>query len=489
MKSHNLTKYSPRSGPWRLRLPFLLACVIVSWCDLASAQPRRDTVEPGRQAAEYQASMLQYAAKRGDLGTVQAMLKAGADPHATDEDGNTPLHLALQATHASSGAAVARALLTSGADPDALDLFEVTPLHLAAKRGDFGAVLVLLEFGAEPAAGDEDGDTPLHWTFLGEHALGSEVVRTLVAEGADPNAQGSRRATPLHLAAKRADLDAVKSLLEAGADPTARDEDGDTPLHWICNGDHRFSSAGVALELLGAGAEADARGSLEETPLHLAARRGHLDAVHVLLKAGANPTARDEDGDTPLYWAALGHQTEVAMALLAAERDASAVTAGAATALGVAARHGGLKVLDMLLDTELDRQLPPFSFPDAAGKPFTNSDLEGKVVLLNLWATWCGPCRSEMPWFVEFQERYGDRGFTVAAVSLDEDGWDSVRPFMRELGLNFPVLMGGDTAETYFGAIDSIPATLIIDRSGSIVFWHEGVPEKADYARQIEALL
>ena len=144
----------------------------------------------------------------------------------------------------------------------------------------------------------------------------------------------------------------------------------------------------------------------------------------------------------PLYWAALNDHVQTARSLLAATQAASAEPVTEATAMDVAARNGGLKILDLLLRAGLDPTLSPFSFPDSHGRLYTNRDIEGKVVLLNLWATWCGPCRSEMPWFVEFQDRYRDRGFTVAAVSMDDDGWEAVRPFVAEFDLNFPGAAG-----------------------------------------------
>ncbi|MCY4594124.1 MAG: ankyrin repeat domain-containing protein [Bryobacterales bacterium] len=397
------------------------------------------------------------------LGTTT--VPACGDPLATDSNGDT---------------------VTRG--PESSEHREALLLR-AAKRGDRDEIQALLRDGVAPDAPDEDGDTPLHWAFMGSHASsGAEIARTLVEAGASPDPRGSLQATPLHYAAKRGDLDAVRVLLDAGANPGADDEDGDTPLHWTFLADHAFGAM-IVRALVEAGAAPDARGSFQATPLHLAAKLGDHEAVTTLIEAGSDPDAPDEDGDTPLYWAGLDGQVRAARALLAAGNEARRTTTGPATAIDVAIRNGGLRVLDVLLEAGLDRSLPSFSFPDASGQAFTNRDIEGKVTLLNLWATWCGPCRSEMPWFVEFQDRYRDRGFTVAAISMDEDGWDAVHPFARELGLNFPVLMGGDDAEACFGAVDAIPATLIVDRSGKIAFWHEGVPDKSEYERQIESLL
>ena len=133
--------------------------------------------------------------------------------------------------------------------------------------------------------------------------------------------------------------------------------------------------------------------------------------------------------------------------------------------------------------------LPEFSLQDIDGHRFTNSDIEGTVVLLNFWATWCGPCKIEMPWFVEFQRKYKDQGFTVLAVSLDEDGWEVVRPFAEENDFNFPVFLGDDTVAEEFGGIYALPTTLIADKSGNIMFRHTGLVPKAKYEREIEELL
>lgn len=132
---------------------------------------------------------------------------------------------------------------------------------------------------------------------------------------------------------------------------------------------------------------------------------------------------------------------------------------------------------------------PDFTLEDANGAEVTLSKLKGKVVLLNFWATWCGPCKIEMPWFADFQRKYKDRGFTVVAVSLDEEGWDVVRPYAEEMQFNFPVVVGNDQVAAGFGEFDALPTTFIINKEGEIVSTHMGLIDRAAYEEEIESLL
>ena len=131
---------------------------------------------------------------------------------------------------------------------------------------------------------------------------------------------------------------------------------------------------------------------------------------------------------------------------------------------------------------------PDFTLKDMEGNDVSLSDYKGQVVLLNFWATWCGPCKIEMPWFVEFQRQYKDKGFTVLAISLDDD-IDPVAPFVEKYGLNFPVVWGDNDTADKFGGVAALPTTLIIDREGKIVDSHTGLVSKSVYAEQIESLL
>ncbi len=138
---------------------------------------------------------------------------------------------------------------------------------------------------------------------------------------------------------------------------------------------------------------------------------------------------------------------------------------------------------------EAPRPAPDFTLEDGAGRKVTLSELKGQVVLLNFWATWCGPCKIEMPWFVDFQRKYKDRGFTVVAVSLDEEGWEVVRPYTEEMQFNFPVVVGNDELASKFGEMYALPTTLIIDKEGQIVSTHTGLVDKSIYEEEIESLL
>ncbi len=151
---------------------------------------------------------------------------------------------------------------------------------------------------------------------------------------------------------------------------------------------------------------------------------------------------------------------------------------------------GGLGSGRTALDVNrLGAMAPDFTRSTAAGESIALASFRGQVVLLNFWATWCPPCANEMPWFVEFQETYRRRGFTVMGVALDEDGWASVTPFLQQKGVNYPVVMGDDNLSRLYGNVSALPTTLIIDRSGHVASTHIGIVEKNEYERDIRAAL
>jgi cytochrome c biogenesis protein CcmG/thiol:disulfide interchange protein DsbE len=132
---------------------------------------------------------------------------------------------------------------------------------------------------------------------------------------------------------------------------------------------------------------------------------------------------------------------------------------------------------------------PDFMLADSSGKAVRLSDFRGKAVLLNFWATWCAPCKLEIPWFVEFERNYGHRNFAVLGVSMDEDGWKAVNPYMEAVKVNYPVVIGNDEVSKAFGGIESLPVTLLIDKAGRIASVHVGLCGKGDYEAEIKTLL
>jgi peroxiredoxin len=132
---------------------------------------------------------------------------------------------------------------------------------------------------------------------------------------------------------------------------------------------------------------------------------------------------------------------------------------------------------------------PDFTLKDGDGKTVKLSDYRGKVVLLDFWATWCGPCKMEIPWFVEFQQAKRSQGFEVLGVSMDEDGWNAVRPFVKEMKMNYRVLLGDDRTADSYGGLEALPTTYLIDRDGRIAATHVGLADKKDFEDVIDQLL
>ena len=106
---------------------------------------------------------------------------------------------------------------------------------------------------------------------------------------------------------------------------------------------------------------------------------------------------------------------------------------------------------------------PDFTLKDADGKTVHLSDYKGKVVLLDFWATWCGPCQIEIPWFMDIERQNKDKGFEVLGVSMDDEGWEAVKPFLAEMNVNYRVVIGNDARRKAYGGVDALPTTFLID--------------------------
>ncbi len=135
------------------------------------------------------------------------------------------------------------------------------------------------------------------------------------------------------------------------------------------------------------------------------------------------------------------------------------------------------------------KKAPDFKLKTSDGTTVQLSKLHGKVVLVNFWATWCGPCRKEIPDFLEVYEQYKSLGFEIVGVALDEEGWNVINPFVERYKITYPIVIGtGKTVEAY-GNFDAIPTSFFVDRKGNIVDQHTGLLTKKQLEKKLKELL
>jgi thiol-disulfide isomerase/thioredoxin len=131
-----------------------------------------------------------------------------------------------------------------------------------------------------------------------------------------------------------------------------------------------------------------------------------------------------------------------------------------------------------------------FTLKDLGNKDVKLASFKGKVILLDFWATWCGPCKIEIPWFIEFQNKYGKSGLQVVGISTD-DTLPRLTPYVSTMKMNYVVLQGldHDDVQDAFGPLIGIPVTLVISRDGTICSKHTGLTSKERFEAEIKSLL
>ncbi len=175
---------------------------------------------------------------------------------------------------------------------------------------------------------------------------------------------------------------------------------------------------------------------------------------------------------------AIRYSTALAAALLA-----GCLFTGCSSLLSTSVKAASVK-------PDKDRhEAPDFSLKDSDGKSVHLSEYRGKAVLLDFWATWCPPCKLEIPWLIEIERKNKDRGFEVLGVSMDDEGWEVVKPFMREVGMNYRVVIGNDSIAEMYGGVESLPTTFLIDQSGKIASVHIGLTSRKDFEDDVAQVL
>jgi len=132
---------------------------------------------------------------------------------------------------------------------------------------------------------------------------------------------------------------------------------------------------------------------------------------------------------------------------------------------------------------------PDFSLESLDGKTTHLSDFRGKAVLLNFWATWCGPCKIEMPWFVDLQNQYRAQGFQIVGVAMDDGSKEDIAKFAKDMGVNYPILIGKEAVGDQYGGVPALPETFLITRDGKIMDKIIGLRGKSEIEDAIKRAL
>lgn len=136
---------------------------------------------------------------------------------------------------------------------------------------------------------------------------------------------------------------------------------------------------------------------------------------------------------------------------------------------------------------KLQGQLAPdFELASVDGKNVKLSDYRGKAVLLNFWATWCEPCKIEMPWFVDLQKKYGEQGFQVIGVAMDDAPPKEIAEFAQKMGVNYPILIGKEKVGDDYGGVQFLPSTFYVGRDGKVIDRVFGLVSRSEIENNIK---
>ncbi len=149
----------------------------------------------------------------------------------------------------------------------------------------------------------------------------------------------------------------------------------------------------------------------------------------------------------------------------------------------------------------IGKPAPAFVLEDLSGRKVSLAGFKGKAVMINFWATWCGPCKLETPWLVELRNQYASQGFEILGISAEADnlapddkaGWAedkaAIAKFVQQQHMPYPVLINGDSISKDYGGLEAMPTTFFVDRKGIVVAAQMGITSKDEMAAKIEKII
>ena len=185
-----------------------------------------------------------------------------------------------------------------------------------------------------------------------------------------------------------------------------------------------------------------------------------------------------------LLWAGWHNLRERRLAMQAANANRIVLTKDVPGQSAAAGAMGGSENPAALLK---GKAAPGFTLVDTAGKKVSLSDYKGRPVVVNFWATWCAPCKLEMPWFEEYRAKYKDQGFEVLGIAEDDAPKDEIVKTAKRAGVSYPVLMTDSKIAGLYGGVDSLPTSFYVDKSGMVVEETVGLANGPDPKAEIEA--
>ncbi len=185
---------------------------------------------------------------------------------------------------------------------------------------------------------------------------------------------------------------------------------------------------------------------------------------------------------TLMIWAGVRNGRERKLAQQA-EEDKKVIVLGKSGGAGTGAREEG----DSTEAKLQGKAAPAFTLVDLDGKKVSLADYKGKPVMVNFWATWCAPCKLEMPWLAEFQKRYADQGFVILGIASDDAPKNVVAATAKKLGVTYPVLLTDGKVEEPYGGVGYMPESFYVDRTGKVLIETAGITDGQGGKDQIEA--